>query len=187
MFKMLIFLSLIVGFGVEQDKLVKTKITDEVTVSLPQNFFPMSPQDLAQRYPSVRSPIGAYTNESRLVDFSVNISATQWRPHDVEIAKDFFKASIFNLYDRVNMLQEGIKTIDDKKFIAFEFESWINGEQLSLSKKDPVRRYSYIQYLIVRGKTLVFSFSCPIQLKEKWQPIVPEIMSSIDVKKSLYK
>lgn len=182
MSKLMIFLSLILWTSPVQDKMVKTKVTDNITISLPQNFYAMSEQDIAQRYPSVRKPIGAYTNDARLVDLSVNVSATRWREQDVEMAKDFFKASLFNLYDKVDLIQEDIKTINKKQFIVFEFESRINGDQFSLDKKNPVRTYTYIQYLIMKGKTIVFSFNCPIHLKDKWQPVAPEIMNSIKVK-----
>lgn len=185
MSKLLIFLLFIPLIAPGQEKLVKTKVSEEITVSLPKNFYPMSENDMAQRYPSVRKPIGAYTNDARMVDFSVNISATQWRERDVEIAKEFFKASLVNLYDRINFLQEDIKTINKKRFIVFEFESRIEGDQLSLDKKDPIRKYTYIQYLIMNGKTLVFSFNSPVQLKDQWQPIVPDIMNSVKVKSGI--
>jgi hypothetical protein len=54
-------------------KLVKTKVTDDITVMLPRDFRPMDELDFSQRYPSVRKPIAAYSNENRDVDFSVNI------------------------------------------------------------------------------------------------------------------
>lgn len=182
MLKLMIFLSFMLGAVPVQDKLVKTKVNDNITVSLPESFYAMTPEDIAQRYPSVRSPIGAYTNEQRMVDFSVNISATQWRPQDIEIAKDFFKASLLNLYDRVDMLHEDIKTIGKRQYIVFEFESRINGDHYSLDTKDPVRTYTYIQYLIVKGKTIVFSFNCPIRFEEQWRPVAPKIMDSIEIK-----
>lgn len=185
MSKLLIFLTFIL-FGVPvQEKMVKTQVTDKITVSLPQSFYAMSPQDIAQRYPSVRKPVGAYTDASRFAAFSVNISATQWREQDVEIAKDFFKASLLNLYDKVNILQEDIKTINKRQFIAFEFESRIEGDQMALDKKDAIRTYTYIQYLIINGKTIVFSFNCPVRFKEKWETVVPEIMKTIKVSNNI--
>ena len=163
-------------------KLVKTKIGDSITVSLPDTFYEMSAQDIAQRYPSVRKPIGAYTNEDRLVDFSVNVSATRWRSSDIEIAKDFFKASIVELYDRVDFKTEKIEVVNNMRYIIFEFDSRINGDKYSLDQTDSVRRYSYLMYLLINGKTIVFSFNVPIQIKDKWIEIVPEVMNSIKVK-----
>jgi len=185
MSKLLFIAGLVSFLGFTQDKLVKTKVSDHITVSLPQGFFPMSNSDLAQRYPSVRKPMGAYTNMERMVDFSIKESATRWRESDVVIAKDFFKASLVNLYDRVKITKEEIQTIDDRKFIVFEMDTRINGDRYSLDKKDPVRTYVYIQYLLINGKTLVFSFTCPIQMKEQWQGTAQEIMQSVKVKNSI--
>ncbi len=183
--KLITFLSILLIAIPASDKLVKTKIGDDITVNLPDTFFAMTEQDMAQRLPSVRQPVGAYTNEDRLVDFSVNISATRWRSTDIEIAKDFFKASVVELYDRVDFINEEIKIIDDKRYIIFEFDSRINGDKYTLDQQGAVRKYSYILYLLINGKTIVFSFNCPIQLKDKWVDIAPKIMNSIKVKNSI--
>ncbi|MDX1628674.1 MAG: hypothetical protein R3345_08240 [Fulvivirga sp.] len=179
--KIICTLSLFVFFQLGAQDLQKTKIGEDITVMLPESFFPMSNSDLAQRYPSVRKPIGAFTTSSRMVDFSVKISATRWRDTDKEIARDFFKASLINMYDRIEFLKEEIKTINKKDFIVFEFESRIHGDE----HLDPVRKYVYIQYLLINGKTIVFTFNCPIQMKEEWQKTVEEIMESVKVKNSI--
>ena len=168
-----------------KEKLIKTKVGEDVTVNLPQSFMAMTPEDLAQRYPSVRKPIGAFTNQDRVVDFSVNISATRWRSSDIEIAKEFFKASILELYDRTDIISEGIKTIDDKAYIYFEFDSRVNGDKYSLDQQDAIRKYTYIQYLLINGKTIVFSFNAPQRDKAYWKELVPEIMNSVNVKNSI--
>lgn len=182
MIKTLILTALLITVPMTKEKLVKTKVADNITVMLPKGFFKMMPSDIAQRYPSVRKPIGAYTNEERLVDFSVNISATQWRDSDIKIAKDFFKASIINLYDRVNIINEEIKTIGDREFIVFEFDSRINGDQRALGSAEPIRAYSYVQYMISKGKTIVFTFNCPAQRKQAWQETARKVMNSVSVK-----
>lgn len=168
-----------------QHKLSKVKITDGIKVSIPTDLTEMLAEDIALRYPSVRQPLGAYTNESRLVDFSVNTSASQWRPSDVEMASGFFKASINHLYDRVNFIQEEVKTINGREYICFEFESRINGEKHKLGEQNAIRKYTYIQYLISKGKTLVFSFNCPIRLKQEWQATAREMMASVNVKNDI--
>lgn len=167
------------------DKLVKTKVGNDIVVNLPESFFPMSPADIAQRYPSVRQPIGAFTNEDRLVDFSINISATRWRSSDIEIAKDFFKASITNLYDRVDYIDEGIREVNGLQYIYFEFDSRINGDKYTLDQRDSIRRYTYLMYLLINGKTIVISFNSPLQLKENWVEVAPEIMNSLKVKSTI--
>src|SRR4249920_1949885 len=109
--------------GFAAPKLIKTKIANGITVLLPSDWKPMDNLDFTERYPSVRAPLAAYTNDERLIDFSVNVSATQWPDTDLELAQKFFKASIMNSFDRVVMINEGVEEINKKKFIFFEFES----------------------------------------------------------------
>ncbi|HZY78503.1 MAG TPA: hypothetical protein VFE50_03200 [Cyclobacteriaceae bacterium] len=164
------------------NKLVKTKVNDQITVSLPADFFAMTPEDIAQRLPSVRAPLGAYTNQDRVVDFSVNISATQWPDADQAIAQKFFKAALYNLYDKVDMISEGIQDIHKKKYICFEFESRINANRRVEGGSEPLLKYTRIQYLVEEGRTLVFSFSCPRAMREDWEELSGDIMKSVRVK-----
>ena len=177
-----LFMVMLLLTGAVPHKLVRTKVTEGVTVSLPPEFFPMTPEDITQRFPSVRAPLGAYTNQDRVVDFSVNISATQWPDANQEIAAKFFKAALLNLYDKVDLLQEGIQTVHKKKFIFFEFESRINANRRMEGGSEPIMKYTYIQYLVEPGRTLVFTFSCPRPLREEWQKTAHEVMKSIRVK-----
>src|ERR1043165_10307233 len=178
----ILILLLAVAMVSSTSKLVKTKVNDQITVSLPPDFFPMTPEDIAQRLPSVRAPLGAYTNQDRIVDFSVNISATQWPDADVEIAPKFFKSGLYNLFDKVDMISEGIHEIHKKKFICFEFESRINPNKRVEGGSEPLLKYTRIQYLVEQGRTLVFTFSCPRSMRQDWEKVSDEVMKSIRVK-----
>lgn len=178
----LLILLLALGVVASVSKLVKTKVNDQISVSLPADFFAMTPEDIAQRLPSVRAPLGAYTNQDRVVDFSVNISATQWPDADQEIAAKFFKSALYNLYDKVDMISEGVQEIHKKKFICFEFESRINANRRVEGGSEPLLKYTRIQYLVEEGRTLVFSFSCPRTMREEWQDLSSDIMKSVRVK-----
>jgi hypothetical protein len=180
--KFLLSLSIITLFAFSPTKLVKTKVTEGVTISLPPELQPMTPDDITLRYPSVRAPLAAFTDINRTLDFSVNISATQWPDSDLEMASKFFKASITNLFDRVDFIDEGIHTVHKKKFIFFEFESRVNGNKMNLGEQQPVFRYTYIQYLIEPNRSLVISFNCPKAMKDDWQETVRTMMKSVKVK-----
>jgi hypothetical protein len=166
----------------DQPKLVKTKVNDHITVSIPKDWRSMDDVDFSQRYPSVRAPLAAYTSDDRLVDFSINISATQWPDADLEMVKSFFKASMLNMFDRVDMLSEGVREINGRKFIVFEFDSRINGNRQEEGFTDPVLRYAHIAYLVEPGRTLVFSFTCPKRMKEEWQETSRAMVKAIKVK-----
>src|SRR5688500_6532871 len=115
--------------GFDQPKLIKTKVAEGISASIPQGWRPMDGLDFTERYPSVRAPLAAYTNPDRTVDFSVNISATRWPDGNLEIASKFFKSSLTNMFDRVTMIDEGIHEVNGKKLIYFEFESRVNGNK----------------------------------------------------------
>lgn len=180
---MLLMVMMLTITSATKPKLVKMKVNDQITVSIPEGWRPMDDLDFSQRYPSVRAPLAAYTDDQRLVDFSVNISATQWPDGDKPMAKQFFKASLMNMFDRVDMIKEGIQEIHGKEYIFFEFESRMNGDRREEGTKDPVLKYTYIQYLIDPGqKTLVFTFNAPRRQKEDWQETAREMMLKIKVK-----
>ena len=178
----ILILIVIVLSGFTTEKLIKTKVADGITVSLPESLIPMTEEDLVQRYPSVRAPLAAFTNVDRTVDFSINTSATQWPDQDINMAQKFFKSGIYNLFDRVDIIEEGIHPIHKKKMIYFEFESRVNGNKMKQGEQSPVFRYSYIQYLVERDRTLVFSFNCPRDQKEQWQETARAMMKSLKVK-----
>lgn len=180
--KSLWIFGVLILFGFAPVKMVKTKVGEGITVSLPTTLVPMTDEDIVLRYPSVRAPLGAFTNADRNADFSVNISATAWQQSDIEMAAKFFKAGIYNLYDRVDIIESGIHTINKKKFIFFEFESRVNGNKLKDGERQPMLRYSYVQYYIEKGRTLVFAFNCTKDQREQWQSSVHSIMKSVKVR-----
>jgi len=163
-------------------KMKKIKVNDAITVSVPQDWHPMDDMDFNERYPSIRAPLAAYTNAEREADFSVNISATQWPDADLVMAQKFFRASIMNMFDRVNMINEGIHDVNGKKLIFFEFDARLNGSRKQEGLQDPVLRYTYIQYLVESRQTLAFSFNCPKRLQQDWQETARSMMMSIKIK-----
>lgn len=179
---LLSFLTLLLVVGFAPRKLVKTKISTGITVMLPEDLALMTEEDLIQRYPSVRAPLGAYTNPDRLVDFSVNVSATQWPAGDAAFAKKFFKASIYSMYDKVDMISEGTEAIHKKNFFFFEFDSRLNPDRKQVATQDAMMKYTYIMYLVHPTRTLVFSFHCTKEQKEEWQETAKAIMHSVQVK-----
>jgi hypothetical protein len=178
----MILSTIAVALTASSPSLVKTKVTDKITVSLPAGFYAMTPEDITQRMPSVRAPLGAYTNQDRVVDFSVNVSATQWPDGDQEIAAKFFKAALHNLYDRIEMIDEGIHKVHKKNYIYFEFESRTNASRRVEGGSEPIMKYTYIQYLVEPGRTLVFSFNCPRNERDQWQEVARAVMKTVKVK-----
>jgi hypothetical protein len=179
--RIFLVISLILA-GFDQPKLVKTKVTKDITVSIPQGWRPMDGLDFTDRYPSVRAPLAAFTNEERVVDFSINISATRWPDANLPLAQQFFKSSLTNMFDKVDVLSEGIHEVHGKKFIYFEIESRVNGNRTKEGQRDPVLKYVFLQYLVEPGRTLVFSFNAPKRDREAWSDVARAMMKSVKIK-----
>jgi hypothetical protein len=98
------------------------------------------------------------------------------------MVKGFFKSSLLNMFDRVDMLSEGVREVNGKRIIFFEFESRVNGNRQQEGFTDPILKYTYISYLIDSGRTLVFSFNCPRRDREQWKESAKAMMNAIKVK-----
>jgi hypothetical protein len=163
-------------------KFVKTRITKDITVSLPADFTPMSDDDMAKKYYTYRKPTAMYTNQDRVIDFGLNQTATPWRQQDLPMLKDVYKESIRTMYTKVDFMQDSIVTLNKRNFIVFEFLSEVvDDDPASLRKGSVVRQYSYLQYTIKDNKVLIFNFTCPAQFYKKWQETARKIMESIKV------
>ncbi|MCG8321037.1 MAG: hypothetical protein MI921_16160 [Cytophagales bacterium] len=165
-----------------QPAMVKTKIGEEITLLLPEDLIPMTDEDFALKFISPKKPLAVYTNHQRVVEFSINESNTTWKDSDLELMKSFYKSSILSLYDQVKFLQEDIQDINKKKFVIFEFTSRVKGDKASLANQRDVKKYTYIQYTIKNGKTVLLNFNCPLRDQPYWQPVIKQVMGSIRLK-----
>jgi hypothetical protein len=73
--------------------------------------------------------------------------------------------------------------VNKKKFIFYEFESRVNGNKMKESERAPIYRYAFVQYYISKGRTLVFTFSCPKDRKPDWQETARAMMKTIKISK----
>lgn len=172
-------------FPVQQSKFVKTKVIDGITLLLPGDFLPVSEEDLRRVYLSAKPPVAAYTDFSRSIDFGVNVAFSKWNEEDLEIMQNFYKSNIMGLYSEVRFINESIETINGKKFAVFEYDCAVYDEEESNINRGTIRKYVRIQYTIVKGKTVLFNFSCPAIQKDKWIPIAKEILESVKISKTL--
>ena len=183
--RLVLFIILLTFSSFTKPDLKKTKIFEGVTVGLPKDLLPMTEQDLAAKSASVRKPLAAYTSMDRQADFVVNYSYSKWAETDMDMLKGFYRGSIQNLFDKVEFLSEGIEEINRRKYVYFEFLSTLEGDPNSISNQKVIRKYTYVQYVLVNGKTLVFNFTCPANQRNQWQEVAKEMMQTIEIKKTL--
>ena len=179
---LVVCVALLSAFAFSKDKLVKVKLTKEITVRLPADFVPMTDDDLANKYFTYRKPTAMYTNPDRLVDFGLNITETRWRQSDLALLQQFYKSGIAKMYTKVNFIQDTITTINKRDYVVFEFVSELVDEDPNSMRKGSItKQYSYLQYTVKDHQVHVFNFTCPSQIRSKWQETAKEIMHTIKI------
>lgn len=166
----------------QQAKLVRVKVSENITAKLPSDFTLLPPDELQNRSSSYRMPIAFYTDPAKNVDFSVNNSASRWQQKDLELLMDIYRSNIRNLFDNVEFLKESIETINDREFIVFEFSGTVLPGESLFRQENPERKYYYTMYTIRGGQIYIFTFSAPHRQLGQWQETASAIMSSIRIK-----
>lgn len=166
------------------DNLVRTEIYKGVSIELPKSFRPMSEALLQEKYLAARRPLAAYTDPNQQVAFGLNVSNTRWQAGDLAMLKDFYRASLLELYDEVNFLNESIEEVNGRKYAVFEFISVVrpDEDETSFINQQPIRRYTYVQYTIHNKKTWVLDFSVPARAQAEWQETAQQMMVSVKMK-----
>ncbi len=178
-------LSIFLLTSFQQVKYVKTKVNDAISLELPEDFTLMSEADLNAKYFSSKLPVAVYTDYSRTVDLGVNVAYSRWNAEDIEIMKSFYKSTIMGLYDEVQFLTESIEEINGKNFAVFEFIASVRDEEGTTVEQRTLNKYIRIHYTIVKSNTVLFNFSCPAVLREKWAPIAQHMLGSVKISKTL--
>jgi hypothetical protein len=161
----------------------KVEVAEGIKAQVPEEFRQLTEQEIASRYEMRNRPLAVFADPTMQVDFTANFTTVAWRETDLELMQQFYRSSIYSLYDDVEVISEGVKTINKREYITFEFQSVVKGDPKSFKHSADVRKYHYIMYTVEEGKMLIFSFACPARLQNKWQPTAQEIMQSIKVKK----
>lgn len=175
---------LIGGWILPARDFVRTDIYGDISVDLPKSFRPMTEAQLEENYLAARRPLAAYTDPNQQVAFGLNVSNTRWQPGDLPLLKDFYRASLMELYDEVNFLTEEVREVNGRQFAVFEFVSVVRPaeDETSFTNQKPIRRYTYVQYTIHLKKTWVFDFSVPARDQATWQPVAQQMMESVRMK-----
>ena len=177
-------IGLVASSFIVANSLVRTEIYEGISVNLPESFQPMSEALLQEMYLAARRPLAAYTDPNQQVAFGLNVSNTRWQAGDLAMLKDFYRASLLELYDEVEFLNESVKEINGREFAVFEFVSLVrpDEDETSFMNQQPIRQYTYVQYTIHNQKTWVFDFSVPAQAQAEWQETAHAMMSSVRMK-----
>lgn len=161
--------------------LVKVGPDEKISVKIPSSLTNMTDEDRMSRVYSTKVPLAMYSNETQEVTFGVNYNIMKWTESDTDLIYGFYKASINNLFDKVDFIQDEIKMINGKEFIIFELVGEIQDDN-AFSTKASQKSYSYIAYTSWKDQVLLFNFSCKARLSNQWSNTANDIIESIKIK-----
>ncbi|QCK16911.1 hypothetical protein [Mangrovivirga cuniculi] len=183
----LFFFSVAISFAQEGLSLEKATVSESFQIKIPEGFTKMTDDELYAKYRSADPAAFAYISADKQSEFIINKSETPWPEEDIELLYGFYKATIYDLFDEINILKEEIIDLEGKKVAVLEMETVVYPPKNSMIPRPTIRKYNYIQYLIHDGKLWIMSFSSPQGAKQNWKEIIEISMESIKLKKPKQK
>lgn len=172
---------LIAGVAFAAPKLKKVNLTKEISILLPKDFTPMTDDDIAREYPATTRPLAAFSSPDRNIDFSLTQKRSTFRAKDLDMLREFYKANLVETFTNIDFIRQEVTEINGRKFIVFEFVSRL-ADTRGASNLKPVQQYSIVQYTIIGNQLQIYTLHVPFQMKNDWQPVAREIMSSVKIK-----
>jgi len=161
----------------------KTKLSEGAKVSLPKGFRVMTDGEMKLKYPNFHKPIVMLTSEDDAADFGYNISFNQWG-NNLKLLKEFMKSNHTFYFKDIQYLQDTVIQQNGRNFIVLEFVSFTQNKETD-RELAPIRTYSYMMYTVEDNRILVFNYTCPARIMDKWRQAAPAIMSSIKIDPNL--
>lgn len=174
----------------QSPKMVKTKVNDYISLLLPSDFALMPAEEYARRFGAYRPPLAMYQNQDGNVHFGINQSQNRslrayaeadFKAEDLEMLKGMYKASIAAMHTEVNFLQDKVVNLNKRDYIVLEFVGLVKDEDNAFGSGKVLRQYSYLMYTVENDQVLVFNFTCPQPIQQKWAPVAQQIMQSLKV------
>ena len=201
-----LFFVLAVIAVVNAQKLKKTKVSDEITMKIPESFVVMSEKEFQQKFAGYRKPIAMYRHSVGRATFGINTAMThapagtrqtfvdnkgkmrkhqaEWSLNDLKMMKSLYKSTILRLHNSVRFKQDKIETIRKRHFVVFEFVGVVQAEKKKIigRAKGTLRQYSYLMYTVKDGKIYIFNFSCLAKDLQRWKVSVHKMMHSVKLR-----
>lgn len=175
----------VTGANAQTDiKLVDTKVSKSINMSIPELMSWVPETEIPSRHLSYRPPVALFTSPDGKTDLAVNVSLTQWDESDLDMMKDFYSSSIESLYTDVEFLEEKKQTINGREYVVLKFISKVEGTASPIDRTS-INKYTHIQYTIANGKTYLFNFTCPASQQAQWEKTAEEMMQTVKIKKTL--
>jgi hypothetical protein len=177
-------------------KLKKVK-AGGVSMQVPAAFELLDEQTKNGEYSGKNAPIAVYRSprdKSAITIYqtadSVRVKTIKYQKQqgrNVEFERDlqmeyaFKKSGFSGKFKEINFIDDGIKDINGKDFIYFEFDGVIEATD-RMGRQSFTKIYNYMLYTYEKDNIYSISFICNDNLKDDYQEIIRKAMQTVKVK-----
>jgi hypothetical protein len=144
-------------------------LNNKVKILAPEELSPMSEQMWALKYQKRTRPIMVLTDEDGEVNLIADMTQQPATENQLVSFKDFQIQQLKTKRPDLELLGNGVKTVNGKKVGYFKFVTQAVDQKV----------FNYYFFTLVDGKILLFTFNCIEKLQDKWESIAEQIVASL--------
>jgi hypothetical protein len=157
-------------FSLGQSKLDTVSIlSNKVKILAPGELKPMSAQMWASKYQTRTKPVLVLSDEDGEVNLIADMTQQPAAESQLAVFKDFQIQQLKSRRPDLEILSDGVKTINGKKVGYFKFVTQAVDQKV----------FNYYFFTLVNGKILLFTFNCIEKLQKEWESTADQIVASL--------
>ena len=162
----------IISFG--QPKLDTVSILKgRVKILAPEELSSMTQEMWALKYKTATKPVMVLSDKNGEVNLIADLTQQPATESQIPAFKDYQIKELKSKRPDLNLLSQGVKTINGKQVGYFKF----------ITQAVDQKVFNYYFFSIAEGKILLFTFNCIEKLQSKWEATADNIVSSLKITK----
>jgi hypothetical protein len=160
-------------FSFGQSKLDTVSILNgKVNILAPKELSSMTDEMWTAKYQQRTRPIMVLSDEDGEVNLIADMTQQSAAESQIASFKDYQIQQLKSKRPDLNLLSDGVKTVNGKKVGYFKFVTQAVDQKV----------FNYYFFTIVNGKILLFTFNCIEKLQKKWESTADNIVVSLLIK-----
>jgi hypothetical protein len=144
----------------------------KVKMLAPKELSSMTDEMWTAKYQKRARPILVLSDEDGEVNLIADMTKQPATENQVASFKDYQIQQLKAKRPDLNLLSDGVKTLNGKKVGYFKFVTQAVDQKV----------FNYHFFTIVDGKILLFTFNCIEKLQKKWENTADNIVASLQIK-----
>lgn len=160
-------------FSFGQSKLDTVSILNgKVKILAPKELSSMTEEMWTAKYQARTRPVMVLSDKDGEVNLIADLTPQPATENQIVSFKDYQIQQLKAKRPDLNLLSDGVKTVNGKKIGYFKFVTQAVDQKV----------FNYYFFTIANGKILLFTFNCIEKLQKKWESTADNIVASLLIK-----